>query len=141
MTVLIDTDVVLDYMLRREPFADAVFNCIDYLTVNKSNIWLTASTVTDIYYVSNRTLKKASAAKKIVATLLHSYQVAAVSKTDCINALCSQCVDYEDALTSICAERVKAKYIITRNLKGFNESSIPAISPEAYLSKYATPKD
>ena len=46
MTVLIDTNVILDYVLKREPFADAARDCIERLLSEKEKVWLTASTIT-----------------------------------------------------------------------------------------------
>jgi len=140
MTVLIDTNVILDYVLKREPHANSAFACIDYLMTSKAKIWLTASTITDIYYVTRRTLKDAPAAKKIIATLLNAFNISAVDKTDCLNALDIPNDDYEDALVSTCASKIKAAYIITRNLKDFTDSTVPAISPDEYVKKYATKK-
>ena len=51
MTVLIDTNIILDYVLKREPFAQSALQCLDRLMEAKAKVWLTASTITDIYYV------------------------------------------------------------------------------------------
>jgi predicted nucleic acid-binding protein len=136
MIVLIDTNVILDYALKREPFAQAAFECFERLILDKSKVWLTASTITDIYYVAKRALKDDGAAKKIIAKLLNALQIAGVDKTDCLNALDIDSNDYEDALVSICAKKVKAEYIITRNIKDFQNSFVPSITPGDFLDKF-----
>ena len=133
MTVLIDTNVILDYVLLREPFAQDASACLERLISSKATIWLTASTITDIYYVARRVLRDAVKAKNIVATLLNSFSVASVDKSDCIKALELAISDYEDALVSVCAKKVKARYIITRNLRDFEESAVPAVSPQRLI--------
>ena len=135
MTVLIDSNIVLDFVLKREPFAQAAFDCIDRLILDQAKNWLTASTITDIYYVTRRTLKDAAAAKDVIAKLLGAFQIANVDKNDCLNALDVDTDDYEDALASICAKKVKADFIVTRNPKHFTASPVPAISPEEMLGK------
>jgi predicted nucleic acid-binding protein len=134
MTVLIDTNVILDYVLKREPFADASRECLETLIADKATIWLTASTITDIYYVTRRALHDASKAKKMISTLLNTFGIIGVDKADCLNALDIGVSDYEDALVSTCAKKANAEYIITRNIKDFGGSPIPAITPQDFLN-------
>jgi predicted nucleic acid-binding protein len=133
MTVLIDTNVILDYVLKREPFAADALTCLDRLIIAKAKVWLTASTVTDIYYITRRTLHDLAKAKAVIAKLLNAFQISGVDKTDCLSALNNGLNDYEDALVSVCAKKVKAEYIITRNIKDFEQSTVPAISPSDFL--------
>jgi predicted nucleic acid-binding protein len=136
MNVLIDTNVILDYVLLREPFVENSRLCIERLISEKAKIWLTASTITDIYYVSRKALSSAAAAKDIVATLINAFQIASVDKADCQNALEIDSGDYEDALVSVCAKRAKAEWIITRNIGDFAVSPVPAITPEDFLNEF-----
>ena len=133
MIVLIDTNIILDYILKREPFAQDAMDCLERLIANKAKVWLTASTITDIYYITRRTLHDAVAAKSVVAKLLNAFQIAGVDQTDCVKALDVDVSDYEDALVSVCAKKVKAEYIITQNTKHFGQSSVPAMTPSAFL--------
>jgi predicted nucleic acid-binding protein len=133
MTVLIDTNVILDYVLKREPFAQAAFDCLDQLIINKDKVWLTASTITDIFYVTRKALHNAAAAKNVISKLINAFNIAAVDKNDCLNALHTKMDDFEDALVIQCAGRIKVEYIITRNNKHFINSSVPAISPGDFL--------
>jgi predicted nucleic acid-binding protein len=132
MTVLIDTNVILDYVLKREPFAADALACLDRLIIGKAKIWLTASTITDIYYVTRRALHDSNKAKAVVAKLLSAFQVAGVDKADCLSALDNGISDYEDALACVCAKKIKAEYIITRNIKHFEKSAVPAIAPGGF---------
>jgi len=136
MTVLIDTNVILDYVLKREGFAENALACLEKLVIAKAKIWLTASTITDIYYVSRRSLKDSDAAKGIIAKLLNSFDIATVDKSDCQNALISPMNDYEDALVSVCAKKVKADCIISRNVKDFTDSPVPVMHPIDFLNKF-----
>jgi len=133
MIVLIDTNVILDYVLGRKPFAEDALACLEWLIIEKAKVWLTASTITDIYYVSRRALHDSTKAKEVITKLLNAFQIIGVDKTDCVNALTPDIGDYEDALVSVCAKKAKAKYIVTRNTRHFKNSSVPAISPADLL--------
>ena len=133
MTVLIDTNVILDYVLKREPFAQDALDCLERLIISKAKIWLTASTITDIYYVTRKALHDAAAAKSVIAKLLNAFLIAGVDQADCVKALDADMSDYKDALVSVCAKKVKAEYIITRNTKHFSQSPVPAMKPADYL--------
>ena len=138
MIVLSDTNVVLDYILKREPFAQDALDCLERLIGNRAKVWLTASTITDIFYVTRRALHDAVAAKGVVAKLLNAFQIASVDQTDCVKALDVDMNDYEDALVSVCAKKVKAEYIITQNTKHFAQSSVPAMKPADFLNLQIT---
>jgi hypothetical protein len=45
--------------------------------------------------------------------------------------------DFEDALQSVCAKQFEADFIVTRNVKDFKRSVIPAISPADFLEKFS----
>jgi predicted nucleic acid-binding protein len=134
MAVLIDTNIILDYVLKREPNAEDAQACLDKLFTTRTKSWLTASTITDIYYVARRSLNDSAKAKAVVAKLLNAFLISDVDKTDCLNALELDMNDYEDALVSICAKKCKLQYIITQNVSDFTNSPIPAITPADYLT-------
>ena len=87
MTVMIDTNIILDYILERENFAEIAKKCIKYIAENNIKAYLTASTITDIHYFVARYVKNNTVSRKIISTLLNSFHISSVSKTDCINAL------------------------------------------------------
>jgi len=59
-----------------------------------------------------------------------------VTAKDVRNAFHPDVGDFEDELISVCAERAKIDYIITRNTKDFTNSPVPAITPEDFLTKF-----
>ena len=136
MDVLIDSNIVLDFILRREPHADNAMLLVEKLIKGKTRMWLTASTITDIYYVTQRTLRNNAVSKNTIEKLLNTFQIAAVDKNDCLKALDLDISDYEDALVSVCAQKAKAEYIITRNVEDFGKSPVPALSPQAFLKQH-----
>jgi len=136
MIVLIDTNVILDYVLGREPFAEDARACLEWLITEKAKVWLTASTITDIYYVTRKALHDSAKAKEVITKLLNAFQIMGVDKTDCVNALEADISDYEDALVSVCAKKIKAEHIITRNTNHFKNSFVPPVSPADFLNNH-----
>ena len=80
-----------------------------------------------------RALHDGAETKSVIAKLLNAFQVAGVDKADCIKALNVDMDDYEDALVSVCAKKVKAEYIVTQNTKNFGNSPVPTIKPADFL--------
>jgi len=133
MTVLIDTNVMLDYVMKREPFAQDALNCLEKLISGKAKVYLTTGTITDINSVARRTLHDAAAATGVTAKLLNAFQIVGIDKADCVKALDVSMDNFEDALVSICATKAKADYIITQNTKHNGQSPVPSISPTEFL--------
>ena len=133
MTVVIDTNIILDYVLEREGFVQASSDCLERLVINKTKLYLTANTITDIYYITLSHLKNTTSAKEIIGKLLSSFLIIPVDGTDCFKAIGTGIDDYENSVLCICAKKVKADYIITRNTKDFAVSSIKAIAPDDFL--------
>ncbi|MDR3280175.1 MAG: PIN domain-containing protein [Synergistaceae bacterium] len=59
-----------------------------------------------------------------------------VGKNDLLHAMELDITDFEDALASVCAKRVNADYILTRDIKGFLSSAVPPITPENFLNRF-----
>lgn len=72
--------------------------------------------------------------KEVLNALFLIFTVADLKLADLKWAADMQFKDYEDAVQSACAVRVKADYIITRNMKDFEESKVAAIKPSEFLN-------
>ena len=136
MIVLIGTNVILDYILKREPGAAAARACLDILVSRKAKIWVLASALTEIHYTTMETRRDTYAAKAIISKLLNAFQIVSPDKSDCIRALEMDIEDYELALIAACAKKLKAVQIITGETEGFRNSPVTAISPEEWVSVY-----
>ena len=136
MIVLIGTNVILDYVLKREPHASAAKACLDQLIARKIKMWLPVSALTDIYYATMQTRHDTYAARAIVSKLLNAFHIVPVDKADCIRALELDMEDFEFAIVTTCAKKLKAACIITRNPEGFRNSPVPAMTPEEWVKVY-----
>ena len=135
MKLLIDTNVILDACLSREPWNEAAEEIIIACAEERVIGCLTASSVTDIYYVLNKELHSADRAKQAVMKILTLLEVLDVTGLDCEKAFDLPMADYEDALLAYCGKRHKADYIVTRNPKHFNGSPVQIVSPDVLLKK------
>ena len=135
MKVLIDTNVIMDVLTRREPYVEFSAPFLKICGIRISGV-ITAHQTTDIFYLLCRLGMREHSAKDIIKKLSGNIKVTGVTVADVQNALASYMPDYEDGLLSCCAQRIKAEHIITRNEKDFAASPVPAISPQMFLEKF-----
>lgn len=134
MTVLIDTNVILDILLKREPFFSDSYEAVKKLAVDDSVCMVSASAATDIFYLLRRGLNSSSKAKDSMERLLQLVDFVDVLSIDIQAALADSITDFEDAVVHALAARNQADYIITRSTKDFKGSVIPVVTPKEFLA-------
>jgi len=132
MTVLIDTNVVLDVLLNNAGFVDGSRALIDLAEQKRFTGYISASAVTDIFYISQKKLGK-KAAREAIKELLYIYYPATVTDTDIYKALDLTWDDFEDSVQFTVGEGLCADYIVTRNTQDFSSGNIPAVTPEQFM--------
>ena len=134
--VLLDTNVVIDWLAKREPFAKQSIQIIELARDGKVVAFVSASAITDIFYII-RKLVSLSSARDAITQILSILKIAAIDEYDIIAARYSQFADFEDAVQFICAKKLGADYIITRDTADFELSTIPAVSPENFIINHS----
>jgi predicted nucleic acid-binding protein len=135
MIVLIDANIVLDYLISRAPFMDAAGTIFRLCFQKKYAGYIAAHSITNIFYILRKEFSIAER-KRMLLDLCSFVEIADVKKHQLIDALENKVFDdIEDGLQIECAKSVNADYIITRNIDDFTGSSIPAILPEDFLKK------
>ena len=133
MKVLFDTNVILDVLLDREPFA----NDVSYLLtkVERSEIlgFICATTITTIHYLVTKALGPQAVIQHI-HSLLSLFEIAPVNRIVLENAVSSNFLDFEDAVLHESACHAGVKYIITRDREGFKNSRLPVFSPAEFIA-------
>ena len=133
MNVLIDTCIIIDALRSREPFnkdAEAVFLSV----ANRRCVgFLTANSITDIYYLMHKALHSAEETKKVLGVLFNLFEILDTCGIDCRRALTSDISDYEDAIMIEAATRAKMDGIVTRNLKDYTGAPMPVYSPAQFV--------
>jgi len=132
MKLMLDTNIVVDVLSRREGYEESL-QLVKYCELGKVEGFVSAVTVTDVMYILRKHIDP-SLVRETVQTLLLIVDVANVLKRDITSAFSSEMKDYEDTVQASCAERMKADYIVTRNINDFRKSAVPAILPSAALS-------
>ena len=132
MTVLIDTNVALDVLLNNAGLVAGSRALLDLAYKKRFTGYISASAVTDIFYISQKKLGKKTA-KEAIKHLLHIYYPATVTDDDIYKALDLTWDDFEDSVRFTVGEGLSVDYIVTRNTQDFSSSHIPAVTPEQFM--------
>ncbi len=133
MRIMIDTNVVLDVFLKREPFFQASYEVMKQSALQIHEGFISAAAATDIYYMLRRSLRDDAKAKESMEKLLALVGIADALGEDVHAAMASNMVDFEDALVAAIAQRCQLDRILTRNTKDYAQSPVKAVTPEDFL--------
>jgi len=135
MNVLIDTNVILDLLLRREPVYENAAR-INILSENGYiRSYISASAVTDIFYIAKKELKDKHTVNELLKNLLKTTRIASVTESGVHEALDMEWDDFEDAIQYVAGRNVSADRIITRNPDDFVNSEIIIVSPDEFIKQ------
>ena len=137
MRVLVDTNVVLDVLLDRRPFAKAAAQVFALVEESRVEGFLCATTVTTVDYLLGQALAP-DEARAALQRLLDLFEIAPVNRPVLEQALRSDVSDFEDAVLEQSARLVSADAITTRNLTDFKKSCVTAFDPPELLSAVRT---
>ncbi len=135
MIVMIDTCVVLDYLLDREPFVYDVEKLLVKVAEEEIQGLITVKSLMDIHYILKHTLHKEEKVRDTITTLLDSLMLVDSTAEDAIRALSSRITDYEDALMVETANSCNCDRIITRNKKDYKNSNVLVMTPAEFLKR------
>lgn len=134
MRIVVDTNVIMDILQRREPFFADSYQAVHSIIQEDGECMLSASAATDIFYMLRKALQSPQLARERLAQLAQLVTFADVVGLDIHTALSRPMSDFEDAVVDAVAERNEADYILTRNKKDFAGSVIPAVTPTEFLA-------
>ncbi len=129
MRILIDTNIVLDVILKRYPFYDDSVEVFGLAKKDMIEEYISASAVTDIYYLLCRQLKNKKQAKRLLRELFKIVSIAGVTEREIQNAMELDWSDFEDAVQYSVALLQTMDGIVTRNLDDYEGSEIPVWMP------------
>lgn len=137
MQIMVDTNVVLDVLLNR---TSHVNESAAVLKAASDDIqeFISASAITDIYYIAQKELKKTSLTKQLIRNLLQIVHVSSVSEVDIWAALDSGWEDFEDAVQNSVAEHHRFDSIITRNTSDYSNSALSVMTPQEFVNKFVS---
>lgn len=132
----LDSDVILDFLLKREPFNLPAREIFGLAFNNEIQIFLSSLTVANIHYLLRKHYGNDGALNKITE-LLSFCKILPVSEKEIYAAMKSGFSDFEDAIQYFTVlQNPDIKGIITRNLSDYRKSEIPVFSPEIFLSTF-----
>ena len=136
MRAVIDNNVIIDAVASRSPFNRNADKIVLLAGDGRFDGCITTNSATDIFYVMKKAAG-ASAAKNLLTHLFNLFEVLTVAGEDCREALLLPMDDFEDALLVVCAKKVKADYIVSRDEDFLKTSSpVPIVSPKEFLMKF-----
>lgn len=130
--VLIDTNVILDWIMAREPNAANAKQIMEQCLFGQVQGYITAHSLTDIFYILRKDFS-VERRKQLLQLLCEGMNVIPEGQQTILEALRrEQWRDLEDALQMQCAKEANVEYIITQNLKDFRTSEIEALCEEKF---------
>lgn len=135
MRVLIDTNIVLDFLLGRSPFfqdAELLFQAMDEGLIDG---YVTATTLTDIFYISRRHTRSIEQARQAVSEILTVMTICPIDRAVLEAAFHSGLADFEDAVQIFSAVGQGLEAIVTRDIQGFLSSPVPVLSIQELLQQ------
>ena len=133
MTILLDTNIIMDALQERPPFDAAAKEILLCGQSGKVKCVFTANAMSDIFYLYSK-VRSRKEAKVALGFLLNTYSVVSVTQEDCSKALTLPNDDFEDALVEVCAKSVGADYIVSRDSE-FKDvaTEVKVITPDEML--------
>lgn len=135
MRILVDTNVVLDVLLARQPFlgpSAAVFGLVEQSRIDGL---LCATTITTIDYLLCQGMPR-PAAKDALRKLLNLFEIAPVNRAVLEEAMNSRVTDFEDAVLDQAGRLAGAERIVTRHQPDFRHAVLKAFEPDEFLFNF-----
>ena len=134
MRCLIDANVLLDVLANREPFVEDSSKIWKLCETQQLDGYISALTFADLVYVLRKELDPQKI-ESVLNSLKLIFTFTELNEKDLSDAAALKWNDYEDAIQSVTASRIKADCIITRNVKDFKNSSVTAFTPSEILTR------
>jgi putative PIN family toxin of toxin-antitoxin system len=133
MRVLVDTNIILDDFLEREPFVEDAAALMEAIESEQIVGYVTATTLTNIFYIARRQTRSIELARQAVSETLTLMEVCLVDRAILEAAFASNLRDFEDAVQLACAMASRLDAIITRNAQDFAVTTLPILSTSELL--------
>ena len=133
MKILIDTNVIIDALTSREPWNESAEKIFIMAANNIVDMYITASSTTDIYYLVRKHLHNAETARQVMSKLYSLVGILEVKEEDCVDALVLSITDYEDAVVEQVARRSSVECIVTRNQKDYELGLAKVFLPDDFI--------
>ena len=130
--ILIDINILLDVLQKREPFFDASARLLALVESGTVEGYVAAHSITKLFYLIQKELSAADA-RAIITNLLQFLKIISVNQNTIEQALNLDFRDFEDAVQMISAVQGKVDCLITRNIKDYQPALLPVMQPIDFL--------
>ena len=135
MKVVVDNNVIIDALKPNPQFESNAQQILRLASVKKIDGFVSANSLTDIFYVL-RKAHGANQAKIMIQKLILILDVIGIDPVDCIDALSLPMSDFEDAIIAVCAKKIGADSIVSRDERLIkSETSVRVVTPEQLLEE------
>jgi predicted nucleic acid-binding protein len=131
--VLLDTNIILDIALKREPYFASAFKLFELIDKGVIEAFVTGSSITDIFYIARRDLGS-NIARNFLIELVEVVPVVGVDHSVIVSALNSEIKDFEDAVQVFSAISSDINIVITRNKDDFVNTQVDVYTPIEFLA-------
>ena len=128
----VDTDIMLDYLLKREPFFEDALNLMNAGARGRVKLAISVMTVANLIYFLRKkfTVKETQQKLKVLRTFVDVPTTDSHAIDEMLNSNFS---DLEDALQRATAKQAKADVLITRNAEDYKRASIAIMNAGEFL--------
>lgn len=130
---MLDTNVLFDIFCEREGFYADAARLLAVSVLGDGTLWACANSFSDIYYVATRQGIDGIALQNAFADCAQHLNICSLGQEEVMGASTRKWSDFEDCLIDECAKKVGVDFIITRDAKGFQDASVPALSPMQFF--------
>lgn len=131
--ILVDTNVLLDYILTREPFYRDAEKIVRDCVEGKVKGCIAAHSISNMFFILRKDFS-IKERREILSGLFTIFDMEGIDKAKLLAGLLNEeFADFEDCLQMECAKAYMAEYIVTRNIDDYKASEIKAITPKDYL--------
>lgn len=130
MRVVLDTNIVIDYLAIRKPFYRPAAKLMMLGVLKEAALHISFSQLTDIHYIITHGEQKAGeeTAQARMKKLLSFVSVVSLGEEDALEAIDAEWSEFADACVCQAARKIKADAIVTRNAKDFKKSRIKCMT-------------
>ena len=139
MVLLIDANIILDVLMAREPFLKRSSLIWKLCETEQVRGYISTLTFANLVYIMRKELRPEEI-REVLEKLSLIFSFADLTESDLNHAAKMEWKDFEDALQTAVAERIRADYIITRNVRDFVKSQVMALTPDEFLARLDLPE-
>ena len=132
VNLLLDTDVYIDYVGRREPFFEDARRIVVAGYLGDVRLWVPTFSLQEAFRVLRRHADPVRI-QRAMAKTSEALTPVGLSAGEAVRAARLEWDDYEKCLVSLCAGKAKAYYLVTRDPAAFARSLIPVATPGEWL--------